>query len=396
MTTRIKEIKDYIEVELELIPSGMKIPFDIFVFEEGEIKQILTKGENFSSIKKTTLKEKNIDKVYIKTEDKKSFQNLIYEVNPKEYIDRLLDRHTIKNEFYFKIEKECLEPELPVNFNLYVYDGKNLRLIYQGNEKEPFSIKNEIPDGDILIAKEDLNLYEDYLLTLARKRSNEPQIIKETTKLIIREIYNEPTNRDKLLILADKIDEIINYGTFNPDILEKFLIMKKHDNYCYIHSINVMTLSLSLGLKIKMNEEELRLLGMAAVLHDIGKIKISPTILSKIGRMSDLEFNIYKTHVNESVKIAKELGLPDKVIKGIAHHHEKLNGKGYPFNLKGEQISLLGKIISIVDGYEVLTTPQPLRYAFTPFNALQILVQDKGAYDKNFLEIFIKMIGRLI
>jgi HD-GYP domain-containing protein (c-di-GMP phosphodiesterase class II) len=112
--------------------------------------------------------------------------------------------------------------------------------------------------------------------------------------------------------------------------------------------------------------------------------------------MSDLEFNIYKTHVIESVNIAKELGLPEKVIEGIAQHHEKLNGKGYPFKLKGEQISIFGKIISIVDAYDVLTTPQPLRYSLTPFNALQILVQDKGAYDKNFLEIFIKMIGRLI
>ncbi|MDI6714490.1 MAG: hypothetical protein QMD43_05625 [Thermodesulfovibrio sp.] len=163
MPTRIKEITDYIEVELELLPAGIKIPFDIFIFEEEEIKQFLKKGENFSSIKKETLKEKNIDKVYIKTKDKKYFQDLIIEVNPKEYIDRLLDRHTIKNELYFKIERECLDPELPLNLNLYVYDGKNLKLIYQCNEKESFSIKNEIPDGDILIAKEDLHLYEDYL-----------------------------------------------------------------------------------------------------------------------------------------------------------------------------------------------------------------------------------------
>jgi len=396
MPIRIKEITDYIEVELELLPAGIKIPFDIFIFEEDEIRQFLKKGENFSSIQKETLKDKNIDKVYIKTKDKKYFQDLIFEINPKEYIDRLLDRHTIKNEFYFKIERECLDPELPINFNLYVYDGKNLRLIYQGKNKEPFDLKNEIPEGDLLIAKEDLHIYEDYLLNLAKKKINEPSIIKETTKLVIRQIYNEPTNRDKLLILADKIEEIINYITLKSDILEKFFIMKKHDNYSYIHSINVMTLSISLGLKINIPHETLRLLAMAAALHDIGKIKISPLILSKIGRMSDLEFNIYKTHVIESVNLAKELGLPEKVIEGIAQHHEKLNGKGYPFKLKGEQISIFGKIISIVDAYDVLTTPQPLRYSLTPFNALQILVQDKGAYDKNFLEIFIKMIGRLI
>jgi len=396
MPIRIKEITDYIEVELELLPTGIKIPFDIFIFEEDEIRQFLKKEEKFSSIQKETLKDKNIDKVYIKTKDKKYFQDLIFEINPKEYIDRLLDRHTIKNEFYFKIERECLDPELPINFNLYVYDGKNLRLIYQGKNKEPFDLKNEIPEGDLLIAKEDLHIYEDYLLNLAKKKINEPSIIKETTKLVIRQIYNEPTNRDKLLILADKIEEIINYITLKSDILEKFFIMKKHDNYSYIHSINVMTLSISLGLKINIPHEALRLLAMAAALHDIGKIKISPLILSKIGRMSDLEFNIYKTHVIESVNIAKELGLPEKVIEGIAQHHEKLNGKGYPFKLKGEQISIFGKIISIVDAYDVLTTPQPLRYSLTPFNALQILVQDKGAYDKNFLEIFIKMIGRLI
>lgn len=104
-----------------------------------------------------------------------------------------------------------------------------------------------------------------------------------------------------------------------------------------------MILSLSLGLKIKLDKEELRLLGIASALHDIGKIKISPLILSKLGKLTEKEFQIYKTHVIESVNIAKELDLPEKVIEGIAHHHEKLNGTGYPFKLKGEEISFFWK-----------------------------------------------------
>lgn len=397
MSIKIREIDNYFSIKAELLPVGVAVPCDIFIHEDGDLKLILKKGEHFSLHVKNIIKEKNITNVYVNNTEKKFFQDFVLEFKPKEYFDSMLDRYTINNESYYKIEKECLDSEIPVNFPLYIHDGKSFSLLLDASEENSKNIsQDKLTDGDILISKKDLNLYNEYLQNLIKKGRSEPKILKETTKLILREIYSEPTNRKNLIILGDKIDEIINYGTLESKILKEILIMKKLDNYNYIHSLNVMTLSLFLGLKIKLDKEELRLLGLASALHDIGKTKISPLILSKLGKLNEKEFHIYKTHVIESVKIAENLGLPDKVIKGIAHHHEKLNGTGYPSKLKREEISFFGKIIAIADAYEMLTTPKPMKYALTPYNALMILVHDKGCYDKSLLETFIKMLGRVI
>ncbi len=397
MSTQIREIDNYFSFKTELIPLGVQIPCDIFIQEEGEYKVLIKQGEHFSLDIKNNLKEKNITNLFVSIRNKKVFQDFLLEFKPKEYFDSLLDRYTINNESYYKIEKEFIDPEIPINFCLYLHDGKSFNLLLDASEENPKNISdNKLSEGDILISKKDLNRYNEYLQKLIKEGKTETKILKETTKLILRDIYSEPINRKNLMILGDKIDEIINYGTIESKVLENFLIMKKLDNYNYVHSLNVMTLSLSLGLKIKLDKEDLRLLGIASALHDIGKIKISPFILSKIGKLTEKEFQIFKTHVIESVKIAKELGLPNKVIDGIAHHHEKLNGNGYPFKLKGEKISFFGKVIAIADAYEMLTTPKTMRYALTPYNALMILVQDKGCYDKSLLETFIKILGRLI
>ncbi|MEN2994083.1 MAG: HD domain-containing phosphohydrolase [Thermodesulfovibrio sp.] len=397
MTTQIREIDNYFPVKMEIIPLNVKVPCDIFIHENDEIKVLLKKGECFSIEAKNTIKNKKIENLLVKNSDRKLFQNFILEFKPKEYFNNILDRYVIGNEFFYKIEKECLLPEVPITFSLYLHDGKNLNLLLEASEENPKKISLEsISEGDILISRKDLNLYKLYLEQIIKDSKSDPKILKETTKILIREIYSDPTNKRNLLILGDKIEEIIEYGKIEPRALEKLLIMKKLDNYSYVHAFNVMTLSLSLGIKLKLEERELRFLGLASVLHDIGKINISPFILSKIGKLTEKEFQIYKTHVVESVKIAQELGLNREVLDGIAHHHEKLNGTGYPFKLKGEEISFLGKIISIADAYEMLTTPKPMRYPLSPYSALMILVNDKKCYEKSLLEAFIKMLGRII
>lgn len=397
MATQVIEIDNYFPVKTELLPLGIEMPCDIFIQEDGELKVILKQGERFSFFLKNKLREKKITNLYIDKSNEKIFQDFLLEFKPKEYFDNILDRYQINNEFYYKIEKECLSPEIPVTFSLYFHDGKNFNIFLDASEENPKAISQDyLPEEDILISRKDLDRYKEYLEKLIKERKYESKILKETAKLILRDVYIDPTNRKNLVILCDKINQIIDYGIIEPKVLENLLIMKKFDNYNYVHSLNVMILSLSLGLKIKLDKEELRLLGIASALHDIGKIKISPLILSKLGKLTEKEFQIYKPHVIESVNIAKELDLPEKVIEGIAHHHEKLNGTGYPFKLKGEEISFFGKIIAIADAYEMLTTPRAMKYALTPYNALMILVQDRGCYDKSLLETFIKMLGRLI
>lgn len=397
MSTQVLEIDSYFPIKVDLIPQGIELPCDIFISESNDYKILSKKGEKFTLEIMQNLKDRKIETLFINNKDKKNFCNFICEYKPKECFDNLLDRYTICNEIYYKVEKECLDPEIPVNFSLYINDGKRFNLYLEASDENPKNISvNRIPEGDLLISKRDLNRYSEYLKKLMKERKNEPVILKETTKLILRDVYSEPANKQNLLILIDKINEIVEFASAEAKIIKSLLVFKKLDNYNYIHSFNVLSLSIAIGLKIKLDFEELKILATAAALHDIGKIKISPLILSKVGKLSDREFQIYKTHVQESINLAKTLGVDEKVLLGIAHHHEKLNGNGYPFGLKGSNISLFGQIIGICDAYDLLTTPKPMKYPLTPFNALMILVQDKGCYEKRLLEVFIKMLGKLI
>lgn len=397
MSTQIIEIDSFFPVKVELIPQGIELPCDIFILKNNDYEILSKKGEKFTLETLQNLKDKKVDSLYINNQDKKIFCNFICEYKPKECFDNLLDRYTVCNQIYYKVEKECLDSEIQINFSLYINDGKKFNIYIEASEENPKNINIErIPEGDLLISKRDLNKYFEYLKILMKIRKNEPLILKETTKLILREVYSEPTNKQNLLVLIDKINEIVEFASVEAKALESLFILKKLENYSYIHSFNVLSLSIAMGLKIKLNREELKHLATAAALHDIGKIKISPLILSKIGKMNEKEFQIYKTHVRESIELAKTLGLDEKVLLGIAHHHEKLNGNGYPFGLRGSKISLFGQIIGICDAYDLLTTPKPMKYPLTPFNALMILVQDKDCYEKKLLEIFIKMLGKLI
>lgn len=239
------------------------------------------------------LKDKKVDSLYINNQDKKIFCNFICEYKPKECFDNLLDRYTVCNEIYYKVERECLDSEIQINFSLYINDGKKFNIYIEASEENPKNINIErIPAGDLLISKRDLNKYFEYLKILMKIRKNEPLILKETTKLILREVYSEPTNKQNLLVLIDKINEIVEFASVEAKALESLFILKKLENYSYIHSFNVLSLSIAMGLKIKLNREELKHLATAAALHDIGKIKISPLILSKIGKMNEKEFQI--------------------------------------------------------------------------------------------------------
>lgn len=396
-SVQIREVDDYFPFSIDLLPSGIKIPFDIYMVEENQMKPVINKGNYFTNLLKDALREKGIKTLYIHLNDRKIFNDFIYQNKPSDYFNSLLERFRINNELYFKIDKNCLTSEVLINFPIYVYDGEKLKIFINANEKEQKEVEPEnIPEGDLLIKKEDIPLYYEYLNSLLNSTDKKEYVLKEHSKLLLRELYENPFNRKTLIALIDKIDKILDCLYIDKDFLLKLGDLKKHDNYSYLHSLNVMTMSAALGIKINLDRESLRNLTIAGALHDIGKTRISPLILSKLGRLNDREFEIYKTHVIESVNIVRQLDLPEIIISGIAHHHEKLNGKGYPMRLKGDEISLFGKIIAVVDAFDMMTTPKPMKYALTPFNALSILVQDRGCYDKELLATFIKMLGRMI
>jgi putative nucleotidyltransferase with HDIG domain len=181
----------------------------------------------------------------------------------------------------------------------------------------------------------------------------------------------------------------------NADALVWLTHLKKRDQYTATHCINVCILALTFGRELGLDDEALHRLGLGALLHDIGKLRVPDAILNKPGRLTEDEFNIMMTHPQEGhALLADDHSLERDTLDIILHHHERLDGGGYPFGLGEEAISLLTRITTIVDVYDAVTSDRCYHDAIPPARALESLFKwAPGNYDVSLLESFIKCIG---
>jgi putative two-component system response regulator len=150
-----------------------------------------------------------------------------------------------------------------------------------------------------------------------------------------------------------------------------------------------------LGQALGLMPEDLEVLRKGALLHDIGKIAVREEVLLKAGKLSDEEYNEIKLHPEVGERICEPLRDADLVLPIIRHHQERWDGKGYPDGLKGEQIPLMARILSIADAYDAMLSPRPYRPALTPEQAQDNL--RKGAatqWDSNLVDLFLAALRR--
>ncbi|MEO8859001.1 MAG: HD domain-containing phosphohydrolase [Burkholderiaceae bacterium] len=161
-----------------------------------------------------------------------------------------------------------------------------------------------------------------------------------------------------------------------------------------MHPVNVTVLSLLLGKALKLPFEQLRDLGMAALLHDIGKSQLPDRIRWMDSSFSPEEGRQYQSHVAHGVLLARQLSLSPPALSAMAQHHELADGSGFPRQTKGESISLGGKILALVNLYENMCNPARPSAAVTPHEALsQIFSQMRLRFDATVLGAFIRMMG---
>lgn len=161
-----------------------------------------------------------------------------------------------------------------------------------------------------------------------------------------------------------------------------------------LHPVNVMVLCLLMGKSQGLSAEAMQDLGMAALLHDIGKLRLPPAISGPFPGMTPAEETRYRSHVGESVRLGQSMGLSKGVLLAMAQHHEMADGSGFPLKLKGEELCLAGRILSLVNHYERLCNPGRSAQAMTPHEALSVMfAQQKNRFDPVELGIFIRMMG---
>jgi HD-GYP domain-containing protein (c-di-GMP phosphodiesterase class II) len=145
------------------------------------------------------------------------------------------------------------------------------------------------------------------------------------------------------------------------------------DPYTRGHSDRVTRYSLMIAKEMDLPAAFMEILQVSAQLHDVGKIGIEDHILKKPGALTEEEFEVMKTHTTKGANILRPVTQLAEMLPGIELHHEALDGRGYPYGLKGDQIPLLARVIAVADTFDALTTNRPYQQAHTPDQALQII-----------------------
>ena len=189
----------------------------------------------------------------------------------------------------------------------------------------------------------------------------------------------------------DLVDQIID----NKQAIVNMIDLKVFDDYTFYHSVNVAVLSIIIGVRLDMPRNELYRLGLSALLHDIGKVFIPKEIIDKKCKLTNEEFDKIKKHTTYGYNYLRDkFDIPSKSYLGALQHHEKYDGTGYPECTKGENISNFGRIISVADVYDALTSDRPYRKAMPTSEVMEYIMGGAGSiFDPNYVYIFTRKVA---
>lgn len=161
-----------------------------------------------------------------------------------------------------------------------------------------------------------------------------------------------------------------------------------------LHPVNVTVLSLLLGKSMELASTDLSLLGLAALMHDIGKEQLPARVRSADASHSPVEEKAYRSHVALGVQLGRNMSLPEGVLSAMAQHHEMVDGSGFPKGQKGGDMSQIGSVLALVNRYDNLCNPANVALALTPHEALaQLFAQSKNKFDPVCLNAFVRLMG---
>lgn len=192
------------------------------------------------------------------------------------------------------------------------------------------------------------------------------------------------------------VNEIADSVERNPGALVSLARLKTSDAYTFMHSVAVCALMVSLARQLKLSESQAREAGMAGLVHDMGKALMPLEVLNKPCALTQEEFAIMKSHPEEGYKLLKEGGGVSAVALDVClHHHEKINGRGYPKGLKGDEISLYAKMGAVCDVYDAITSNRPYKAGWDPADSLTKMAAwtKEGHFDDRVFQAFVKSIG---
>jgi len=193
---------------------------------------------------------------------------------------------------------------------------------------------------------------------------------------------------------SEMVDDIQRSVRRNSGALISLSRLKRADDYTYMHSVAVCGLMVALARQLELSEDLTRQAGMAGLMHDIGKATVPDRILRKPDRLSDDEWERMRSHPQMGHEILTRGSFGADTLDAVLHHHEKMDGTGYPDRLAGDGIRLVSRMCSVCDVYDAITSNRPYKTGWPPAEAIRKMAEwAPGHFDERVFKAFVRTVG---
>ncbi|MEA1961185.1 MAG: HD-GYP domain-containing protein [Bacillota bacterium] len=281
-----------------------------------------------------------------------------------------------------RIRISSLKPGVLLAKDIFSYDGKlllpketvltqeHLNVFLRRNIEEVFLLEtggNKMSDEEFQDAyKDSLNVTKSFILEAKLGKPLDKEEILGTVEMLVEQVFDQ------------------------NDLFRQMRMMKEKDEYLFTHSVNVSLLCILIGRWLELEESEVRKLGVAGLVHDIGKIHIPDAVLNKVDKLTDDEFQQIKKHPLIGYNMIKEYDWVDIGIStAVLMHHERSDGSGYPLGKMGTAIHPYASIVAVADVYDALTSQRSYHHKISPYSAAEVLWQQSfGKLDPRIAKVF--------
>nr|WP_298118141.1 HD-GYP domain-containing protein [uncultured Pseudomonas sp.] len=309
----------------------------------------------------------------------------------QEFCGTWMDHPFWRNKFLLQSEKDLQRIQVSGIRELWIDASKGLDVGAEIHSESAEQVEAEVEERLSAVVAEPLGAH----CALDEEIARASKLCARSKQAVVSMFSDARMGRALEFEQAEElVGEISDSLLRHPNALISLARLKNVDEYTYMHSVAVCALMIALARQLGLDEAQVRDAGLAGMLHDIGKMAVPWALLNKPGKLTDDEFVIMRKHP----LAGREILLTGKqanalVLDVCLHHHEKVDGSGYPYRLAGEQISLFARMGAVCDVYDAISSDRPYKKGWSPAESIHKMAEWKGHFDDRVFQAFVKVMG---
>lgn len=292
---------------------------------------------------------------------------------------------THRTDEYIPLETARLRADEDIPFDIYVRSNANYILFRRAHHPMTFDeLKGFKSRGlaQFFVSGKDKKSLARYFEQELAVRLKDPRLpldekasfLMEASRIIMDDLFAHPEAPETLGTVRNLVEQTVGFVSSGRQAFRSVIRLCGHDYYTYTHTLHVEVYSVALAKQLHLSPNFTQKLGEGALLHDIGKALVPPEILTKPGPLNPAEWQVMKQHPQLGIDLLSAQGPLDEIARwAIIGHHERIDGKGYPYGLSKDEVALPGRIVALADIYDALTTNRSYHAAARSFEALAVI-----------------------